>query len=155
MGERLWNYKRMVRVIGSLVLASSAAIASAGGGSGEVEVARAQAEPTATQGTEGALIINGHSAPFTRTEIEQYYQLDPLHSRACDNNPSSRECVEVWNRCNANPQKPVKERVKGCFDRYTTLSPYLPPLVELTGFTSEIPQGVSDPNQAVYTPFSE
>jgi len=101
------------------------------------------------------LVFLQENKTYTKWEIQQKYQLNPLHSEACEKNPSSKECIDVWNICNGNPQKPVEERVTGCFDHYTIVSPDLSPIEELTGFTSEFPRGETDPNKVVYRPKKE
>lgn len=109
---------------------------------------------TATEQVGADLEINGHGAPFTRYEIAKYYQNDPLHADVCINNPSSPECIALWNKCGTNSQRPPEERSVGCFEGFTVVSPDLPPIINLTGFTAEFPPGVTDPNQVVYRPIS-
>lgn len=96
------------------------------------------------------IVVLDTGKTYTRREIQQIYQIDGLSSEACKSDPYSQACLDVWNKCNGNPQKPVEERVIGCFDHYTMVSPDLSPIIELTGFTSEFPQGETDPNKVVY-----
>ena len=79
------------------------------------------------------LLINGHFAPFTQKEIQLFYELDPMTSKSCKNDPSGQKCLAVWNKCNGNPKKPEVDKVIGCFDHFElTASGTL--LIHLTGF---------------------
>ncbi len=136
--EKVSKEKSSLRV-GSRIVATMALFAS-GSGSSVVMPASEISDNTTNN---GALIIDGHPAPFTRHEINTFYELDPLGAEACD--PSSdgyvvQDCLDIYNLCNANPQKPVESRVIGCFENNAIIKDSTGAIIgviqELTGFDS-------------------
>lgn len=106
-------------------------------------------------------VAAGGQGPQTLQEVQNSLGLNPLHAPACQDNPntlqderSSQACLDVYNACNGNPQKPVEKRRKGCLDRYTVVYNASGQVVsfrpELTGYTSSVVNGVT-----LYTPISE
>lgn len=102
-----------------------------------------------------------NQGPLTMHEVQKSLGLDPLSAPQCKDNPNtanderaSQDCLDVWNACNGNPQKPVQERTVGCFDRNTIVYDASGRIVsftpELTGYESS----VRSDGTVVYTPIS-
>lgn len=127
---------------------------------GSTEVEASDAKEHLTLGSQTAeLIMNGHGAPFTAHEILVYYGLDPYTSAACQDDPNTlqderarQDCLDVWNACNGNPQKPETQRVVGCLDGYDVIYDGYGRIVDFTPRVTGFNIVGDDGSQVWYSP---
>lgn len=94
-----------------------------------------------------AFEINGHGAPFSYYEVQNYLGTNPIDSAACASGPSSQDCADAYNKCNGNAQKPPASQVIGCFAGYDYDASGLP-MIKLTGFKEDLLISAQGPLQA-------